>query len=112
MTIRYCWYPCCCCCIMPCINGEEPNTKALMAVCKAMEEIMHVTEDDLQNIDIPVIGIVGEKDEELKYVKRMEIIKDFNMTIIPNKGHDDACADDIHQHTLLQFFKHVRNTRS
>ena len=63
---------------------------------------------EAKKMGIPVIGIVGEKDEELKYVERMEIIKDFSMTVIPNKGHEDACADDLHQETLLQFFKRVR----
>eukprot|EP01084_Bolivina_argentea_P272217 463423_1 len=110
ISIRCCWYPCCCCWIIPCINYNEPDTnfKALMAVCKGMEEIMYVTQQDLEKIDVPVIGIVGEKDEELKYVKRMEIIKDFSMTVIPNKGHMDGWGDDIHQDTFIQFFKRVR----
>ena len=76
-----------------------------MAFCRGMAEIKKVSERELKDVQVQVLWIVGENDEELQYEKRMEIIgENFEMKIIPNKGHEDGCTDTIHQNWLLEFF--------
>lgn len=103
-----CWYPCCCCCVCGELFGEPRNDlTALSDVCRGMDDVLKVEEHQVQAIDVPVIAIVGDQDEEYRFIRRMEgKVKDFNITVIPDKGHLDACEDPIHHQTFMEFYNH------
>lgn len=108
--IRTCWYPCCCPCIMYYQQGEAPDMNAVMAVCVGIEDILKITEDELKTLEqysIPVHGIAGEQDEELKYLERMKKVlpNNFTMTIIPGRDHDSTFTHPLWSAETVNFIK-------
>ena len=104
-------YPFCCPCWSRMMMGEAPDVSGVLAVCAQMDEILDVTQAQLKDISVPVHGIAGSRDPEMKYVQRMKgIVPNFTSTIIPKKGHDSSLVDPLYKKTLIDFVKQVQET--
>lgn len=69
-----------------------------------MTDILQVTKLDLESIKVPVLGISGEHDEELQYLKRMEgVVPNFNLIVIPKANHEAALGDPMYSESVLEF---------
>ena len=102
------YHTCCCPCAMQMMLGEVPDRRAVLAAGRSMESVIDVDESDLRALRVPVHGIVGEKDEERRYVERMRgVVPDFTMAIIPGKGHDASFTDPLWHSETVDFFKRV-----
>jgi hypothetical protein len=67
------------------------------AVLLAMEEhgkhIANPSEEEVKSIKVPVMGISGANDPQLKFHKRLEAALGpdlFSLTVVPGKGHEDT----------------------
>ncbi len=84
------------------LRGQD--IEALSSVFLGMQEIIHLSEQDINDISIPVLAICGELDEERLCLEKMKgQVQNLSLTVIPNKGHMDV-GEDPNYYTLIDQF--------
>ena len=84
------------------LRGQD--IEALSSVFLGMHEIIHLSEQDIKDISIPVLAICGELDEERPCLEKMKgKVLNLSLNVIPNKGHMDV-GEDPNYYTLIDQF--------
>ena len=84
------------------LKGQDID--ALSSVFLGMPEIIHLSEQDISDISIPVLAICGELDEERPALEKMTgKVRNLSLNIIPDKGHMDV-GEDPNYYTLIEQF--------
>lgn len=84
-------------------TGYLNDPKALAAVAESAPELA-VSKEIIQNLKIPVLSIVGEKDVFYPAALRLcELAPDCTQTIIPNAGHVKAATSELRNKVLKAF---------
>ena len=74
-------------------------------------ELIDLPEENIRSIKVPVCGVAGEKDSEKKYLERMQgVLDDYELTMVPNAGHDRAGASQVFKDTLIGFMEKNRGS--
>lgn len=66
------------------------DVQALEAICRNYDELqeLRVTEEELRNIKVPILGVVGEHDIERPMLERMEgVVPNFTLRVLTGLGH-------------------------
>ena len=84
------------------LKGQDID--ALSSVFLGMHEIIHLSEQDINDISIPVLAICGELDEERPCLEKIKgKVQNLSFNIIPNKGHMDVGEDPTYYKLIDQF---------
>lgn len=84
------------------LKGQDID--ALSSVFLGMPEIIHLSEQDISDISIPVLAICGELDEERPALEKMtDKVRNLSLNIIPDKGHMDVGEDPNYYILIDQF---------
>lgn len=84
------------------LQGQD--VEALVAVARAMNNIINISRDELSNIRIPVFGIAGEKDPERRNLEKMkDVVPDFTMKVLVDRDHEDAILDPQYKSSIIKF---------
>jgi pimeloyl-ACP methyl ester carboxylesterase len=66
------------------------DAQALAAVCRNFADLeeLRVTEDEVRALQVPVLGVAGERDAERPMLERMQgVAPDFTMVVLAGLGH-------------------------
>ena len=84
------------------LKGE--NIDALAAVFLGMKEIINLTEEEIRNINIPVLAICGEHDEERSCLERMVgVVPDISFNLLKGRDHMNLAEDPQYHKLIAQF---------
>jgi len=83
---------------------QNQDIHALIAVARAMSEIINITEVELKNLGIPVLGISGELDPERGNLEKMTgVIPDYSMKVLIGRDHVGALSDPLYTLEHIEF---------
>lgn len=85
------------------------DIEALVAVARAMGDIINLTADDLSGIRVPVLGIAGVNDPEKQNLEKMAgVVPDFMMKTLLGRDHMDAPSDPQFNRNIIEFLSGQR----
>jgi len=84
------------------LKGE--NIDALASVFLGMKEIINLTEQEIKEVNIPVLAICGEHDEERPCLERMvDVVPDISFNLLMGRDHMDLGEDPQYNKLIEQF---------
>lgn len=80
------------------------DIEALVAVARAMDNIINVSRDELSDIRVPVLGIAGENDPERGNLEKMiGVVPIITMNVLDGRGPMDAVIDPQFNSIIMKF---------
>ncbi len=95
------------------MTGYFNDKQALIAMIRAIPELA-ITREELSDVPVPVLAVVGEIDLLSVGAKSMEgVLPDLRLVIVPDADHMQVPGSDVLLNELIRFFSgDVRNAPS
>ncbi len=88
------------------LKGQDIG--ALSSVFLGMHEIIHLSDQDVSDISIPVLAICGELDEERPCLEKMTgKVQNLSLNVIPDRSHMDVGKDPNYFTLIDQFLSEL-----